>query len=106
MANLNKHQFRTYYHGTNTHNVESILKHGLKANNPVESLRGQIPDEDLDDYGHPTGVYLAEDIDTARGYGDAVFAVDLPRSADWRWTESEGVVLGHDISPYALRRVE
>ena len=106
MKHLNNLQFRTFYHGTNPKNVESILKHGLKVNNPVEGLRGQIPDEYLEDYGHPTGVYLTDDLETARGYGDAVFAVDLPNRADWGWTESEGAVLLHDIHPYMLKRVE
>ena len=98
--NLNRHQFHTYYHGTNSKNVESIKKHGLIAHDPEE---GEEPYEYT---GHPKGVYLAGDINMARNYGDAVFSVELPNSADWKWTESEGHVLGHDISPFALKQVE
>ena len=104
MAYLNKHQFRTYYHGTSPHNVESIMKHGLKAHNPEEPLGEDIDENQFT--GHPKGVYLGSDIETARNYGDAIFAVELPDSADWKWTESEGHVIGHDISPFFLKRVE
>jgi hypothetical protein len=101
---LNPVQFRTYYHGTNWGNVESILEEGLKAHLPGS----EEPWYDLDnpDPGHPYGVYLTDTLESARNYGDAVFAVDLPNNADWKWTESEGVVIGHDISPTVLRRVE
>lgn len=100
-------QFAKYYHGTREGNVESILKEGLKMHNPVEGLRGQIPDDDLEDYGHPTGVYLGRDLDTARGYGDAVLEVTLPeRHENWGWTESEGHVWQADIPPKHIRRVE
>ena len=100
--NLNRHQFRTYYHGTNAQNAEGIEKHGLQPHTPGEWLF----EEGEHDPGHPPGVYLTRNIDTARGYGDAVFAVDLPDSADWGGTESEGHVLNHGINPVVLRRVE
>jgi hypothetical protein len=77
----------------------------LKAHNPAEGAYG-YDEEAENDLGHPTGVYLAEKVDTARQYGDAVFSVELPDSADWKWTESDGSVIGHDISPFALKRVE
>lgn len=77
------------------------MKHGLKANNPAAGLY----DNDEEDPGHPTGVYLTENIETAREYGPAVFSVELPNSAKWKWSEN-GEVLGHDISPFALKRVE
>jgi len=102
---LNRHQFRTYYHGTNPDNAESISKHGLKAHDPEEMVREE-GEEPYEYTGHPKGVYLADNLYLARNYGDAVFSVDLPDSADWGWTESEGHVLRHDISPFALKRVE
>jgi hypothetical protein len=90
---LNKHQFKTFYHGTPVANAESIEKEGLKAmqNNPQ---------------GSPKGVYLG-DLKSAEAFGGAVFAVDLPESlvspvgmtGDW------GMVT-HNISPHALRRVK
>ena len=102
---LNRHQFHTYYHGTNSKNVESIKKHGLVAHNPAEGYEG-LEEGETHEPGHPEGVYLSENAETARNYGDAVFSVELPNSADWGWTGSEGVVLGHSISPLALKQVE
>lgn len=104
MDNLNRHQFRTYYHGTDDSNVESILKEGLKASTPGAGEYWY--DETDPDLGHPHGVYFSENIETAKNYGDAVFAADLPDSADWKWTESDGTVLGHDLPSVFLRRVE
>jgi hypothetical protein len=96
-------QFERYYHGTGEHNVESILKEGLKEHNPSEGL---YEDEDYEEYEHPKGVYLAGNIEHARQYGDAIFAVDLPSAGvDWKWS-SEGYVHSGDIHPYLLRRVE
>ena len=105
MASLNPHQFRTYYHGTSDRNVESIKKHGLKAHNPAEGYEG-LKEGETHEPGHPTGVYLSENLETARAYGDAVFSVELPDSAPWEWTGSEGTVLGHSIHPYMLKHVE
>jgi len=102
--NLSKHQFRTYYHGTQEHNVEGIEKHGLKANLPGEAWGLNDPDDP--DPGHPKGVYLSSNIEGARDYGNVVYSVELPDSADWGWTESEGHVLLHDINPVVLKRVE
>jgi len=104
MVPLNPQQFRTYYHGTNSANAESIIREGLKASTP--GAEEYWYDEDNPDPGHPHGVYLTDSIERARNYGDAIFSVELPDSADWKWTESEGHVLGHDISPLILRRVE
>lgn len=98
-------QFETYYHGTNPANVESIKKHGLKKSNPAEILYDN--EEDANDPGHPTGVYLGSDMKTAENYGDAVFAVELPNKVtNWLWTESEGDVVGSDIPPEMLRQVK
>ena len=102
---LNRHQFHTYYHGTSDSNVESIMKHGLKANNPAEGYEG-LEEGETHEPGHPEGVYLANNIEGARNYGDAVFSVELPNSAPWEWTGSEGTVLKHSISPLALKQVE
>jgi hypothetical protein len=102
---LNRHQFHTYYHGTHSANAESISKHGLKAHDPEEMVREE-GEEPYEYTGHPKGVYLADTLDLARSYGDAVFSVELPNSADWGWTESEGSVLSHDIPPFMLKRVE
>ena len=49
---LNRHQFRTYYHGTSDSNVESIMKHGLKANNPAEGYEG-LEEGETHEPGHP-----------------------------------------------------
>lgn len=106
---LNRHQFRTYYHGTHRDNAESISKHGLKAHDPEALLRAEMGEPEPEEgqfSGHPKGVYLADNIDLARDFGDAIFSVELPDSAKWGWTESEGSVLLHDISPFALKRVE
>jgi len=100
---LNRHQFRTYYHGTQPHNVESILKHGLKATNPYEGWSG-LEEGETEVPGHPTGVYLTSSLEGAANYGDAVFSVELPDSADWGETVGDGHVLRHDISPFALRQ--
>lgn len=101
---LNRHQFRTYYHGTSDRNVESIKKHGLKAHNPAEGFEG-LEEGETHEPGHPEGVYLSSRIEGAREYGDAVFSVELPDSADWTWAEN-GEVLKHSISPFALKQVE
>ena len=101
---LNRHQFHTYYHGTNDKNVESIKKHGLVAHNPAEGYEG-LEEGETHEPGHPEGVYLSSNINTAREYGDAVFAVELPSSAPWGWSEN-GEVLKHNISPFALKQVE
>jgi hypothetical protein len=101
---LNRHQFRTYYHGTSDRNVESIKKHGLKAHNPAEDYEG-LEEGETHEPGHPEGVYLANNIEGAREYGDAVFSVELPNSAPWDWAEN-GEVLKHSISPLALKQVE
>ena len=101
---LNRHQFRTYYHGTSDSNVESIMKHGLKANNPAEDYEG-LAEGETHEPGHPEGVYLSENINNAREYGDAVFSVELPNSAPWDWAEN-GEVLKHSISPLALKQVK
>lgn len=103
MTELNRIQFRTYYHGTDDSKVESILKEGLKANTPGAG-EWDI-DDDNPEPGHPRGVYFATTIEGARKYGPAVFAADLPDSADWKWSEN-GEVLGHDLPPYFLRQVE
>lgn len=96
-------QFEKLYHGTNRSNVESILKEGLKVNNPAAGLYGDDADED---YGHPTGVYLGS-TETARDYGDAVFEVELPsRHENWGWTESEGRVWTEDIPANRIRYVQ
>ena len=104
MAYLNRHQFRTYYHGTNSRYVENIKKEGLKTHLP--GSEEEWYDINNPEPGHPKGVYLTENIDTARNYGDAVFSVELPDSANWGWTEGEGSVLLHDIHPYMLKQVE
>ena len=96
---LSPHQFKTYYHGTSKRNASSIMKHGLQVSNPM----GEADEEES---GYPTGVYLSDDIRIAKEYGDAVFSVDLPDSADWGDTVGDGHVLNHNISPFALRRVE
>lgn len=72
-------QFDTYYHGTHSHNVESILKHGLL---PHEPGRGSVLfDGDEGDPGHPEGVYVTKNIDEARDYGNVVFELQLdPKS--------------------------
>jgi len=103
MPRLNRIQFHTYYHGTSDSNVESILKEGLKANTPGAGEYWY--DENDPDPGHPHGVYFASTLEGAKAYGDAVFAADLPDSADWKWSEN-GYVLGHDLPPFFLRRVE
>lgn len=103
MTELNPIQFRTYYHGTDDRNVESILREGLKASTP--GAEEYWYDENDPDPGHPHGVYFATTIEGARAYGPAVFAADLPDSADWKWSEN-GEVLGHDLPPYFLRQVE
>lgn len=98
-------QFERYYHGTSIHNAESIMKEGLKQHDPAEWLRqsGQIS-EDEEEPGHPMGVYLG-DRETASGYGDVVFSVDLPvKHPNWGWTESEGSVWQADIPPHFLTR--
>jgi hypothetical protein len=92
---LNKHQFKTYYHGTRFENVDSIQKEGLKA-------------KQWHPQGAPKGVYMGG-LETAEafGSGEAVFAIDLPESqvhpigirGDW-------VMVNHDISPFALKRVK
>ena len=105
MASLNRHQFRTYYHGTSDRNVESIKKHGLKAHNPAEGYEG-LKEGETHEPGHPTGVYLSQSLEVARDYGDSVFSVELPDSAPWAWTGSEGEVLKHDIHPYMLKHIE
>lgn len=98
-------QFETYYHGTNPANVESIKKHGLKMNNPAAGLYDN--EEDENDPGHPTGVYLSSNINTAEDYGDAIFAVELPnKGTNWLWTESDGEVVGSDIPPEMLKQVK
>lgn len=103
MPRPNGPQFQTFYHGTSESNAESILKKGLKVNNPAAELYG----DDEEDYGHPTGVYVGENIDVARGYGDAVFEVKLPaRHKNWGWTESEGAVWTKNIPPSRIKRVE
>lgn len=108
---LNRHQFHTYYHGTSDRNVESIKKHGLQVNNPAEGYEGMEEDESEEmgnspyEPGHPPGVYLSSRIEGAREYGNAVFSVELPNSADWGWAEN-GEVLNHSISPLALKQVE
>lgn len=104
MPHLNRVQFRTYYHGTNFSNAEKVMKEGLKAHLPASEEDWY--DENDPDPGHPYGVYLTDNIDTAKGYGDAVFAVDLPDFAQWGWTEGEGHVITHDLPPIFLRRVE
>jgi len=98
--------FTRYYHGTSERNVESIMKEGLKQSDPSMWLResGQIGEDEGEDPGHPTGVYLG-DKETASGYGDAVFSVDLPnKHSNWGWTESEGSVWQADIPPMFLTR--
>jgi len=104
MASLNPHQFRTYYHGTQPHNVASIKRHGLKAHNPAEGYEG-LKEGETHEPGHPTGVYLAQSLEGARGYGDSVFSVELPDSAPWLWA-GNGHVLKHDIHPYMLKHIE
>jgi hypothetical protein len=103
MPELNRIQFRTYYHGTDERNVESILKEGLKANTPGAGEYWY--DENDPDPGHPHGVYFSNTIEGARAYGSAVFAADLPDTANWKWSEN-GEVLGHDLPPFFLRRIE
>lgn len=102
---LSKVQFRTYYHGTNPLNVESIQKTGLKQHNPA-AFENPDWDEEYEFMDSPTGVYMSPDIDEARGYGKAVFAMDLPDFANWGWTGGEGRVLQSDIPPEMLKRVE
>lgn len=104
MSKLNRIQFHTYYHGTSDSNVESILKEGLKANTP--GAEEYWYDENDPDPGHPHGVYFSGTLEGAKEYGDAVFAADLPDSADWKWSENGDYVLGHDLPPFFLRRVE
>jgi hypothetical protein len=102
MAKPDGPQFEKYYHGTSEKNAESIMKKGLKMSNPAAGLY----DDDYEETGHPTGVYLG-DLETARGYGGAVFEVDLPAKHDnWGWTESEGHVWTANIPPKKIRRVE
>lgn len=106
MTELNRIQFRTYYHGTDDSKVESILKEGLKASTPGAGEYGyEHVNENNPEPGHPHGVYFATTLEGAREYGPAVFAADLPDSADWKWSEN-GEVLGHDLPPYFLRQVE
>lgn len=104
MSYLNPHQFRTYYHGTGDHNVESIKKHGLKAHNPAEGYEG-LEEGETHESGHPEGVYLSNNIDTAREYGNSIFSVDLPDSASWGQSEN-GEVLKHSIHPSILKHIE
>lgn len=101
---LNRHQFETYYHGTGTHNVASIMKHGLRSSNPAAGYEG-LEEGETHEPGHPEGVYFSDRLEGAREYGDAIFSVELPRSADWGWSEN-GHVLKHGISPLILKRVE
>ena len=90
---LNKHQFKTYYHGTRFENVDSIEKEGLKA-------KQWHPE------GSPKGVYFGG-LESAEGFGEAVFSFELPESqvhplafsGDW-------AMVNHDISPLALKRVK
>ena len=70
MSNLNKKQFATYYHATHSRNVPSILKEGLRVATPGA---GNVEEDE----GHPTGVYLTPDIESARDYGDSVFEVQV-----------------------------
>ncbi len=103
---LNRHQFKTYYHGTSAHNVDSIMKHGLRASNPLAGLLVEgLQEDEMNDPGHPEGVYFSDNIKGAREYGDAIFSVELPDSANWGWSEN-GFVLKHGISPLILKRVE
>lgn len=106
MPELNRIQFHTYYHGTSDSNVENIMKEGLKANTPGAGEYGyETVGEDNPEPGHPHGVYFSGTLKGAKEYGDAVFAADLPDSADWKWSEN-GYVLGHDLPPFFLRRVD
>lgn len=101
---LNRHQFHTYYHGTSDMNVESIMKHGLRPHNPAEGYEG-LEEGETHDPSHPEGVYFSDSIEGAREYGNAVFSVELPNSANWLWSDS-GYVLAHGVSPLALKQVE
>jgi hypothetical protein len=105
MSRLSKIQFERFYHGTSPHNVENVLKEGLKAHKPGEEL-DEMYGEDIGGPGHPKGVYFG-DLETARNYGGAVFSVDLPsKHPNWGWTESEGHVWEGDIPPQMLRLEE
>lgn len=98
---LSPHQFRgfvKYYHGSGV-GPEKILKEGLKAHNPAEGLY----DDEEEDPGHPTGVYMG-DKDTALSYGGHLYSVELPEPhPNWGWTESEGSVWTKDIPPHWVR---
>lgn len=70
-------QFETYYHGTSSHNLPSIFKQGLIPHLPGGGV--VFFDGDDGDPGHPEGVYITKDLETARDYGDAVLEVQLER---------------------------
>ena len=55
------------YHGSRPENVASILEHGLKKDN----------DDSWKHFGK--GVYLALDAGHAKGYGEAVFEIDVSK---------------------------
>lgn len=99
---MNRVQFQRFYHGSRV-GPEVILKEGLKAHNPAEEINAMFGD-DLDEPGHPTGVYMSERRKTAEGYGSHIYSMDLPVHADeWGWTEGEGSVWRGDIHPYLIR---
>jgi len=86
-----------YYHATSERNVESIMRDGLKANDPaggdpyLEDERGEA-------------VYMG-DIDTALEFGDFVIAVMVPpRDVQYDPNTSHEYVSG-DIPPEQLRLV-
>ena len=64
--NLSAGQFRTYYHGTDASNVESIKKSGLHE-----------------------GTYLANHPGTSEVYGDNVFKVTIPPHHEFALNEDE-----------------
>jgi len=104
--NLQQVQFRKYYHGTQTRNVESILKHGLKMHDPAEDMVAMYG-ESYREPGHPKGVYFSTSKEGAAGYGDDLIEAELPDIPSmWGWTESDGHVwVGGDIGPHFVKHV-
>ncbi len=99
---MSQNQFATYYHGTGHHNVESIKEKGLIPNRPGEDMG-------FEDADHPWGVYMTQNLDEAREFGPAVFAVDLSREEErnmnYSYSNSHNAYPGV-VPPHRLRLVE
>ena len=97
-------QFETYYHGTSSDNLPSILKQGL-----VPQLPGSgsvFFDGDEGDEMHPKGVYITKDLETARDYGDAVLEVQVERKHIGYSPETSHEFSTVRIPPHRIKQLE